>query len=394
MIPIVKGFSTPEGQFILQCLRSELLPGTGVVPPMQDLNWDNLFALLEKNRLAPYFYTFSKEHPGLFPQVIREKLRQARYHNLLYGDSCKHEVQEVLAGLRRAAIPVIVLKGWALIQWLYQGDHAHRFCKDIDILVMRDQVAYAEAVLQQLGYKALKEVDPGFAQRFSNSQAYRKAKAVSSQWRQFEIGLHWGLTHYPFFDEKRVNLGELFGWSLPINVAGVDVAELSLEDQFIYTCAHLALHHRHEETLLNFFEIAAIISRAGALMDWQAVASRASAWGYVVQVRHVLTEIEKFWPEFVPQAALDKLSEVQTTRKELWVDQLVASTKGNRFRRAIVQIIALPGLKNKSIVAFRYAFPRREYMQHRYGVQGNNLIQAYRIRVSSAFVGIIHRSTR
>jgi len=387
-------YSSPEAQFILQCLRSELFPGTAVKLPAGDLDWDLVYTLLEENRLAAHFYTFSMQHESLFPDALLRKLKQARGAVLLYGDQCKLQVQEVLTGLTAAGIPVIVLKGWALIQWLYKGDHGQRFCEDIDILVPMAFVSQAEDLLRKMGYAALKEVDPGFAQRFSNAQAYRKVNGADQHWQRFLIGFHWGLTHYPYFDAKRINTDELFNRSIPLNVAGEKVAELSFEDQFIYTCAHLALHHRNAENILNFFEIAAILQRAGGEMDWQVVADRAAAWGYGMQVRYVLAEIEQLWPVVVPKHAIHALAAVEVTRKERWIDWLVASTKGNRFRSALVEMLALPGWDNKFTAAFKHVFPGREYMHHRYGVRDKNLIKAYWVRVSGAFTGVFRRKTR
>ncbi len=387
-------YSNQEVHFILQCLRSELFPGIPVELPARGLDWDLVFTLLEENRLAPHFYTFSKQHESLIPDAIRRKLKQAFGAVRLYGDQCKLQVEEVLAGLTAAGIPVIVLKGWALIQWLYGGDHGQRFCEDIDILVPMAFVTHAEELLRKLRYTALKEADRGFAQRFSNAQAYQKEYSADQHCQRFAIGFHWGLTHYPYFDAKRINTDELFNRSVPLIVAGERVAELSFEDQFIYTCAHLALHHRNAENILNFFEIASILQRAGGDMDWQAVVSRATAWGYSMQIRHVLGEIEQLWPEVVPQSAVDTLAAVEVTRKERWIDWLVASTKGNRFRSALVEMMALPGIKNKLAAAFRQVFPEREYMQHRYGVRGNYLIKAYWVRVSGAFIGVFHRDIR
>jgi len=386
--------SNPETQFILQCLRSELLPGSAVELPNRELDWEKTFALLEENRLAPHFYTFSKQHEGLFPDALHKRLKLARYALLLYGDQCKFQVEEVLAGLSAAIIPVIVLKGWALIQWLYQGDHGQRFCEDIDILVPRDQVTRAVATLEQLGYAALKEADPGFAQRFSNAQAYIRRDPSAGVANRFSIGFHWGLTHYPYFDEKRVNTDHLFSRSLPLKVAGVDVAELSFEDQFIYTCAHLALHHRNAENLLNFYEIAAILMRAGTSMDWQAVLDRATAWGYSMQVRYVVAQIQYLWPEVVPREVLELLAGLRPSLKDRWIDQLVATTKGNRIKSALVEMLALPGWKNKLTAAFRQVFPGREYMQHRYGVKEEILFQAYRMRVSGALRGLFNDKVR
>ncbi len=201
---------------------------------------------------------------------------------------------------------------------------------------------------------------------------------------RFSIGFHW-LTHYPNFDEKRINT-ECLSKCLPLGCRG-EVAEPSLEDQFIYTCAHLALHHRNDETLLQFYEIAAILQRAGESMDWQVVADRAAAWGYSMQIRYVMGQIHALWPSVIPGIAFEVINAVRISWKEYWIDRLVSMTKGNRFRSAMVGVLALPGLKNKLTAAWKQVFPASIFMGRRYGVSEESLLKAYWLRVSGAFCG-------
>jgi hypothetical protein len=72
----------------------------------------------------------------------------------------------------------------------------------------------------------------------------------------------------------------------------------------------------------------------------------------------------------------------------------VATTKGNRIKSALVEMLALPGWKNKLTAGFRQVFPGREYMEHRYDVQEKNLLQAYWMRVSGAIRGLFHHKVR
>ena len=112
-----------------------------------------------------------------------------------------------------------------------------------------------------MGYTHLDEVVPGYARRYYNARAYILAGQNPHPFRKFAIGLHWGLTHYPYYDKNSVNISEIFKRAIPLQVAGVDVLEMCVVDRVVYTCAHLSLHHRNRETLLNYFEIAATIGR-------------------------------------------------------------------------------------------------------------------------------------
>jgi hypothetical protein len=390
----MKEFSiNPQVDFIIHCLHSELVSGYRVPNSDNNLDWEQVYNLLIENRLAPHFSVFSKLHIGIFPNDIQYRLKQARYANLLYGDQCKIEVQQVLRGLTEAGIPVIVMKGWALIQWLYNGDHGQRFCEDIDILIPPETYESVDQILQQLNYSGVTEAQPGYARRFTNAIAYSLAGEYTGPFRKFSIGLHWGLTHFPYFDEKRINIPELFVRARPLKVAGVDVLELSFEDQLIYTCAHLMLHHRNEETLLNYFEIAAIIQRAGVDLDWQVILDRSRDWHYLVQVQNVLKKVNDLWPELIPTDGYLQITEAESSLNDKLIDYLVAKNKGNPFRSAVVEMLALPGWRNKLSCAFQQIFPGKEYMVNRYALpEEHTLFWLYIIRLKKAISGFFKKN--
>ena len=384
----------PQLKFIIDCLGNELLPETKEINVEDDIDWDQVYRLLEENRLAPHFSIISQSNKTIFPSEIRERLKQARYANLLYGDRCKVQVQQVLQGLSEAGIPVIVMKGWALIQWLYNGDHGQRFCEDIDILILPDTYECADKVLRNLNYFGVQEAQPGYARRFSNARAYSLAGEFTDPFRKFSIGLHWGLTHFPYFDEKRINISGLFARARCLKVAGVAVLELSFEDQLIYTCAHLMLHHRNEETLLNYFEIAAIIQRAGVNLDWQVILDRSRDWHYLVQVQNVIRKVNNFWPGTIPTDDYLMINNAETTLNDRLIDNLVAKNKGNPFRSAVIEMLALPGWRNKLYCTFHQIFPGKEYMVNRYALpEGHTLLWLYIIRLRKAISGFLRKTS-
>ena len=80
-----------EEEFIISWLACELQDKQAEIPVPANLNWEKAALFLEENRLAAHFYT-SFRHLVLLPKNIRERLRQTRYSNLLYGDKCRIEV--------------------------------------------------------------------------------------------------------------------------------------------------------------------------------------------------------------------------------------------------------------------------------------------------------------
>ena len=386
-------FSGPEMEFMRACL-AKLLEASETIPrPPPDLDWEKLIILLEKHRLAAIFYTLGQKNSDIYPESIRSRLKQSRYGLLLYGDQCRLQVRDVLRAITEAGLWVIVMKGWALIPTLYADDHAQRFCEDMDILVAPEYTDGVELVLRKLGYTHINEVTPDYARRYNNGRDYLLADGNPQAFRKFSIGLHWGLTQYPYYDKNSINISAIFSRALPLKVAGVDTLQMCVEDQIVYTCAHLSLHHRNMEILLNYFEIAAIIHSNKSTLNWGRIIIRAREWGYLVQLQNVLQRVKDIWPQIIPADAFRMVMGEKPSWKERLTDSMVENTKGNPIRSGLFEVLAIPGFTNKISALAHQLFPDRDYMQVRYGIGAEkSLLPFYLRRMTDAFPRIFHKN--
>ena len=116
MLATTQGIShSIELSFIVECLAHQLDPDRPLPDPPAELDWDLVYHLLVRHNLAELFCVLGEAHPGLWSPELQRSLRKQRYTALLYGDQCLPQVRTVLNALRQADLPVIVLKGWALI---------------------------------------------------------------------------------------------------------------------------------------------------------------------------------------------------------------------------------------------------------------------------------------
>lgn len=115
---------TDSDQLLLDCLRRN---GSG--PPEERLaalpaaEWADLLGAAGRHGLAPLLYyelkpVFSMIVP---PAEVQEQLRVAYFASLARNMRLYHELGQVLAVCRDAAIPVILLKGVHLAEFVY-GD--------------------------------------------------------------------------------------------------------------------------------------------------------------------------------------------------------------------------------------------------------------------------------
>src|SRR5579871_6466035 len=126
--------------------RSELAAGAG----------KSLVELALSHRVV---YFVQQHLDSLFPcdvptdpvrQSLNDHLRQQTFRALLLLG----QQRQLAAELEQAGIPAVWLKGLALSEQLY-GRFEARDCEDLDLLLERQQLANAEAILQRMGFHLL-----------------------------------------------------------------------------------------------------------------------------------------------------------------------------------------------------------------------------------------------
>lgn len=356
-----------ELSYIQDCLGIRFLAGRSLPLPPADLDWDRLLTLLKRHRLSAFFYSLRFSLGSGWPVEFRRQLRLDRDMLLLYGDQCAGRVAKILTGLREAGLDVVVLKGWAFIQTIYAGDHSLRFCEDIDLLVRPLDATRAAGVLRELGYRSVPECWPGYHERYLNAQAYVFTDQPQIFNRIFSAGLHWGLFHTPYYNPDQVDMQALFERARPLDVEGVGVLELSIEDQVVYGCAHWGLHHGYDEALSHYYELAALIQRAGKFLDWAAIIQRAREWRCIIPLQRILDHLEFLWPGQVPPAVLEQIHSLSPVFLERFVNWWVGKTGDRPSFEHLLIWITTPGLKRRFAMAFQLTFPSPGYLQERYG---------------------------
>ena len=380
---------SPEEQWIITCLAEELKGRQALPAPPGDFDWQKAVALLYNHRLAGHFVVLLKSYGVVVPVEPARRLKEIRYGQMIHGDKARIQVKRVLHELVEAQVPVIVMKGWVLISTLYADDHSQRFCEDVDLLISPGDVDRAEALLTGLGYTPAAEVAEGHSHRFTNAREYFFTESSSGGYNHFMVGLHWGLTHYPAYDSRLVNMAELFKRCKTVKVADEDVCRMAPEDEIVYLCAHLSLHHRNEETLCQYFELAWLLESQKDSLSWEKIILRAKEWNYLVQVQHTFQQVAALFLDVIPADALGRIVQAPTRWRERKVDDLVAQTKAYRYRSALVEMLAVPGFANKCTFTFRQVFPEKAYLQDRYGLmEGRNPMALYFDRILAGIKGI------
>ena len=358
--------SDKELSYIIDCLTYKLFPDSIFPVPKGDLNWDRLYVLVESHRLSGLFFALGKD-ADVWLSHFTQRLRKDAYQYSLYGDQCSQSIKTLLGATNSLGVRVIVLKGWAHIQTIYDQDHGQRLCEDIDILVHPKDVDVVEDTLQSLGYSQEMESWPGYDRRYNNGTRYFVPDAEVDFASTFSVGLHWGLIHIPSYDPQQIDVDSLFANAIHLDVMGESVLQLSPEHEVVFLCGHLGLHHRFDGALFRYYELASCIVNNKVAMDWQKVIDTSIQWRHILPVQRVLHRIAQFWPGTIPLEVLSSLSKMKPKYQERFVDFWVNRMGDIPALDHLLTWITFPRILERPLIALQDIFPSKEYMIARYG---------------------------
>lgn len=326
----------------------------------QPIDWDALWRLATAERVAPLLYHTTR-HRRLVPDWLLLLGREAYLETGLLNALRLKELSSLLAEFDRARIDIILLKGAALVEETY-GNVALRPMVDVDLLVRREQIRPAVAILEAMGYQTTgPEIAPDTALEFENELLLWRKDRVD-----WVIELHWGLFDSPFYQHR---LPESVLWASTISgrLEEGQARRLAPELQLLHLCGHLALHHRGQG-LLWWNDIAEVIQGEAPHLDWDRLLAQASDLHLVLPLQKILPAAARQWAAPVPQAALDRLAALTPGPEETRVFEQMTADYRPPAQRLMADLQGVPGWGAKARFLARNLFPSAAYMDERYAI--------------------------
>jgi len=234
-------YLTPEQRLLISVCSAEESVGREEVKDLlvKPFSWERLILLSERHKLLPMLYknirAESVNLPIEIPSILKEKFIIQTQHVLKLAT----EGIRISNILNREGIRSILLKGPFLSQQIYSND-ALRPSRDIDILILPDNIERVNEILRNEGYKRvypdfeLSKKQKIFYQHYKNQYAYRNPHNGCL------IEIHWRL-----FSQKNLfptPTEQIFAERRELNMAGSPIHVLSKKHCFEYLCLHGSLH--------------------------------------------------------------------------------------------------------------------------------------------------------
>jgi hypothetical protein len=239
-------------------------------------DWERALRAARWHRLSPILFCHLRCADGV-PDTVLESLERAYLENAARNLFVASAIARIVEALAAAHIPVMLLKGAALLGTVYAEDPARRELLDIDVLVPADRLAAANAALGGLGYRPA----PGEGEAptdLAGRLEHQHDPALVGSEGVVAVELHHHLTTAG--EGLRFDIGEVWDRAHPAEGDGRHLMP-GAEDLLMHVCFHFTRNRlggsaRRRGTggaLAQLADVAGILEREE--IDWDAMAESA-----------------------------------------------------------------------------------------------------------------------
>ncbi|MFH1776553.1 MAG: nucleotidyltransferase family protein [Candidatus Omnitrophota bacterium] len=320
--------------------------------------------------------------PPHIQKILKEDYVNTTTRNLII----LQELNRVLGNFTDKRISVIVLKGAALLENVYQ-DIGLRNLADIDLLIRKEQLPGIIQTLEQLGYTTpFNWVDYKAVtnSRYLNSIYYVRPKGKIS----VILHLHWHIinTTVPAYTYGDIDVERFWQGAEPATIANCRTKVLSPHHLIIHLSEHLLKHSYHPFIL--FCDLAqAISSYLNNRLDWETLICQSREMGLQRPVYYALYFTRRFLKIDIPEKATQRLKPEHPCFGEKKIMTLVEENKKFPELKYFFHFVMSETVKDKLKFVQDCIFPSREILALQYCIPPQEIkISHYLLKLKSACV--------
>jgi len=333
----------------------------------QPPSWPDFLRFADERSLSPLLYGIMREQE-MEPPAVEKSLRSVYIRNAARSTLLFATLSEILEGFAQQGVDVILLKGAALAESVYDNP-ALRPMMDLDLLIKRQHLSAAVQTLEARGFSAtLVEPRPGATLAFDSQIRFHRADLA-----QTLVELHWGILDAPFYQET---LDDAWFWesARPAGKGGALV--FGPEAQVIHLSAHMLLHHGGP-VWLGLHDLAEICYRYDDEMDWDLLLLQARKMKLVLPLQHVLPQVKAHWAAPIPDDVLEKLPRLKIAPEEQRAFHWLVQQRTSTAHHFVADFLTMPSLRGRMRYLWTQLFPSPAYMRTRYDIPSRWLTPFY-----------------
>lgn len=292
------------------------------------------------------------------PAHARTKLRSAAVAVAARNIALRTELERVLRGLNEAGIPVMLLKGAALLDETY-GRFDLRAMADLDLLVGIDRVATAQRLLADLGCREGElVVREGFFPAY-----YYETELVTDGIMPARLDLHVR-PFRPLRTARTIPDDALWHGAVKVRRGTSEAWVPRVEFQFIHLAVHAAYHGWAR--LIWLYDMKRLVDVEGDRIDWALVADTARRWRVSHPLRCTLLRLREFLEPVGPPELVDRLTEHPVS----WRDRLVLahapSDAASPVAHVFINLLTTPGWRFRAGYLWALMRPDKRHLEEVY----------------------------
>lgn len=354
--------------------------------------WNTLVSEASRHRIAPLMYHKIKlaEAESIIPKDVLLKLREKYLANAYRNTVLFHQLNEFVGCLNNKGIPVILLKGAHLAEFVYK-DIALRPMSDLDIMVKEEHLSEVVRVAFNAGYQFFYEKKNAKEKSNENYnydilKYYKHFQPLIHPETKCLLEIHCFISNIgtPF----EIPASDLWKDAQPEALNKNAVFLLSPEDFIIHLCLHAAYDHLFDFGLGALYDISMTIGHYGKKINWNEIQRRSSQWGTSQCLLLALYFTKKWMGAEIP----DELFE------NFYIDQMVhiaeerifISSETASMHPHYIQWRNRKNMRDKMSYVFDVLFPSRDFMANRYikPKHSNVIFSSYFFRFLQALQGL------
>jgi hypothetical protein len=361
-----------EAESIQHLLLDLLKPGemsldSAGIEAISTNQWQALLDLAAEQRVRPLLFHRIKENQFLdvIPEYARKTLHDFYRFNALQNMRFYGELHNIADALREASIPVIVLKGAYLTQVVYPNI-ALREMNDLDLLVMKGDLAPAAELIMDMGYQPHEPLSLDWDPYFRHLPRFVKPNVAG-------VDLHWTITIPEI--ETSFEIEDFWESAQPVKIANNTMLGLSPEDVLLYLCYHVAFGHAFAFGLRPSCDIQAVLSHFSTDLCWDKVIERAKRWGWERGVYLAFKLAVEYLGTKIPPDVLNDLKPAQDTERIYRIAKIQTFSDKTLALEINPNLAAYTQMSNweKVIVLLKRLFPSRVEMASIYQIPPDSI---------------------
>lgn len=267
--------------------------------------WDLLLRQARQAGLLPRLHAMLEDRDllGQIPPQAREHLEWAHVMTERHAQAVRWEVRMIRQALRKAGVPIILLKGAAYVMAGLPAARGRLF-SDIDIMVPKDSLNAVEAALMLHGWAASHH--DAYDQRYYREWMHELPPLVHLR-RQTALDVHHGIS--PLTARIRADSERLLqaAQSIP---GRPGLATLAPADMVLHSMLHLLVNDELSHALRDLSDLDLLLRHFGAdAAFWPGIVQRAGEQGLERVLHYGLRFVARVFGTPVPADVVEACAE-------------------------------------------------------------------------------------